>query len=280
MSANSNTTVNNFIPEIWEAAVYRTLEDNLVGKKVCKNKSDLVADKGDTIHFNGLADPTISSYTGSVSYENLQDSTVSLLIDQDNYYAFKTDDLDGVMANVDVKGSQAERSAYQLKRTCDSYIMGLYGESANTTITDATCDTATIFSTIGEAKKVLAENNVEESNMWMVIPPWVQLKLELAGIKFSINEGINGKGGMKWCDVLGFDIFVSNQVNNNGTVYNVMAGSYDAMVYAESLMDSEALRAQTAFENYVRGRHVFGAKVIKPLELVHLALTEAAETTI
>lgn len=280
MSANSNATVPGFIPEIWEAAVYRTLEDNLIGKKVCRNKSDMVAKAGDTIHFNGLADPTVSTYSGTVSYENLQDSTVSLLIDQDNYYAFKVDDIDKTMANVDVKGSQAERAAYQLKKTCDSYIMGLYTESANTTITDATCDTTTIFSTIGEAKKVLAENNVEESNMWMVIPPWVQLKLELAGIKFNVNEGINGKGGMKWCDVLGFDIFVTNQVNNNGTVYNVMAGSYDALVYAESLMDSEALRAQNAFEHYVRGRHVFGAKTVKAKELVHLALTEATETAI
>ena len=276
----SNKDIQAFIPEIWEAAVYRTLEDNLIGKKICRNKSDQVASFGDTIHFNGLADPTVSAYTGTVTYEGLQDSTVSLLIDQDNYYAFKVKDLDKVMANIDAKGSQAERAAYQLKRTCDTYIMGLYSQTANTTITDATLDTTTIFSTIGEAKKVLAENNVEESNMWMVIPPWVQLKLELAGIKFSINEGINGKGGMKWCDVLGFDIFVTNQVNNNGTVYNVMAGSYDAMVYAESLMDSEVLRAQTAFENYVRGHHVFGAKVIKPKELVHLALTEAAETAI
>lgn len=280
MSANSNVTVPAFVPEIWDAAVYRTLEDNLIGKKICRNKSDMVAKKGDTIHFNGLADPSVSAYTGTSTYENLEDATVSLLIDQDNYYAFKTDDLDKVMANVDVKGSQSERAAYQLKRTCDAYIMALYDQTANTVITDATCDTATIFSTIGEAKETLAENNVEESNMWMTIPPWVQLKLELAGIKFSINEGINGKGGMKWCDVLGFDIFVTNQVNNNGTVYNVMAGSYDSMVYAESLMKSESLRAQTAFEDYVRGRHVFGAKVIKPKELVHLALTKATETAI
>ena len=33
---NVNNVARGFIPELWDASVYRTLEDNLVLKKICK----------------------------------------------------------------------------------------------------------------------------------------------------------------------------------------------------------------------------------------------------
>lgn len=277
-----NVNADAFIPEIWDAAVYRTLEDNLVAKKICRNYSNKVSKAGDTIHFNGLADPTVSTYSGSVSYENLVAPTVSLLVDQQKYYAFDVTDIEETMANVDLRGSQAERAAYMLKQTADQYVCQLYTQAANTVTADSTCDTATILGDIGEMKRALQENNVPENNMWLVIPPWVQLKLELAGIKFAINNGINGKGGMSWARVLGFDTYVTNSVYESVAtpVSHLLAGSYDSIVYAEALMKSEALRSETAFSTHVRGLHVYGAKVIKPKELVTITCTYTAETAI
>jgi hypothetical protein len=280
MAANVNAQA--FIPEIWDAAVYRTLEDNLVAKKICRNYSNKVKRFGDTIHFNGLADPAVTSYDGTVNYENLNAGTVSLLVDQQNYYGFDVTDIEQAMANVDLKGSQAERAGYALRKACDTYLMKLYSEAGNSIPDDANCDTASILSDIGLMKQKLAENNVDENDMWLVINPWIQLKLELAGIVFNINEGINGKGGMMWAKVLGFDTFVTNQVYNSATtpVSHIMAGSYNAIVFAEALMKSEALRAETAFATHVRGLHIFGAKVVKPKELVSAKLTYNAESTI
>lgn len=278
----SNVNADAFIPEIWDAAVYRTLEDNLVARKICRNYSNKVKKAGDVIHFNGLAEPSVAPYTGEVAYETLVAGTVSLLIDQQNYYGFDVTDVEEAMANVDLKGSQAERAGYALKKACDTYIMKLYSEAGNSIPDDNDCDTATIISDIGLMKQKLAENNVNENDMWLVIPPWVQLKLELAGIKFSINEGINGKGGMMWAKVLGFDTFVTNQVHESAStpVSHIMGGSYNAIVFAEALMKSEALRAEKAFSTHIRGLHVFGAKVVKPKELVTAKLTYAAETAI
>lgn len=280
MAANVNAQA--FIPEIWDASVFRTLEDNLIARKICRNYSDKVKGAGDTIHFNGLADPTVSSYAGTVSYGTLNDGTVSLLIDQQNYYGFDVTDLEQAMANVDLKGSQASRAGYALKKACDTHILKLYTEAGNAIPDDASCDTATIISDIGLMKQKLAENNVDENDMWLVINPWIQLKLELAGIVFKINEGINGKGGMMWAKVLGFDTYVTNQVYNSATtpVSHIMGGSYNAIAFAETLMQSEAIRSETAFSTHVRGLHVFGAKVIKPMELVSAKLTYSAESSI
>jgi len=274
-----------FVPEIWDAAIMRTLEDNLVARKICRNYSNKVKQAGDTIHFNGLADPSISSYAGTVLYENLVAGGVSLLIDQQNYYGFDVKDVEQAMANVDLKGSQNERSGYKLKEACDTHIMSLYsGADSNNIVTDDTCDTGTILDDIAMLYTYLKQNNVNDGDMWLTIPAWVKTKLGEAGIKWSINEGTNGKGTMLWAkNELGFDIYLTEQVYNSGTfvlpVSYCMAGSYNAIVFAEALEKSEALRAETAFATHVRGLHVFGAKVIKPKELAYAKLTYTAEAS-
>lgn len=277
-------TISNFIPQIWSTKILRTLEDNLVGKRICTLSAEGDIKKfGDTVIFNGLADPTISSYTGaSISYENLQDASIVLQINQQDYFAFKIGDIEKAQAIVDAKGSQADRAAYKLQQAADTYIMGLHGQAALTS--SASVTSVNVFSTIGAVQQSLAQVNVSDADMWMVIPPWVRLKLELAGVRFQVNNGINGTGGMAWTDALGFDIYVTNQVVNTGTVAGpiskVMAGSYNSIAFASQILETEAMRLESTFDTGVRGLHVYGARVIQP-NLLHTAtLTFGVETTI
>lgn len=277
-------STQNFVPAIWTTKILRTLEDNLVAKKICNMDAEGEIKKaGDTVYFNGLADPTITAYTGSVTYEGLQDAGVTMHIDQQNYFAFKVGDVQKAQANVDLKGSQAARAAYKLKEACDTNIMSLY-DQANLTVTDSSCDTASILSTMGSIQQKLAEVNVPSSDMWCVIPPWVQLKLKLAGIKFEINNGLNGTGGMAWTNELGFDIYVTNQVINTNTVdapvSKVMSGSYNAIAFAQQIIETESMRLESSFDTGVRGLHVFGRKVVRPDLLCTATLTYTAETAI
>lgn len=275
----------NFSPKIWAATILRTLEDNLVAMKICNTQyTGEISKKGDAVYFNGLADPTIQSYTGaSISYEGLQDSRITLLVDQADMFAFKVGDIEKVQAELDIKGSQAQRSAYGLKKAADTYVMGLYTQ-AGKAATAATVTSANVLSVIGQYAQLLMESNVDENDMWMVVPPWFKIKLELAGIKFSINEGTNGKGGMSWTNQLGFDVYVSNQVVNTGTVgtpiSQIMGGSKNAIAFADQMTETEDIRLIDTFDTAVRGLHVYGAKVIKPQELVAGAMTYGAETTI
>jgi len=275
----------NFAPKVWAATILRTLESKLVAKKIANTQyTGTIKKSGDAVYFNGLSDPTISSYTGAtISYEALADSRVTLLVDQADMFAFKVGDIEAAQASMDTKGSQAQRAAYKLAQACDTYMMGLY-TAAGKTVDAATVTSANVLSVLGAFKQQLAESDVDVTDMWMTIPPWLQLKLELAGVKFSINEGIKGKGGMMWNDTLGFDIYVTNQVINTGTtavpISQVMAGSGMAIAFADQINETETLRAIDTFDDLVRGLHNFGAKVIKDQELVTGALTFAAETTI
>jgi hypothetical protein len=277
-------SISNFIPQIWSTKILRTLEDNLVGKRICTLDAEGEIKKfGDSVIFNGLADPTIRAYSGSnITYEALQDASVVLQINQQDYFAFKVGDIEKAQANVDVKGSQADRAAYKLQQAADSYIMGLHGQAG--LVSSATVNSINIFSKIGEIQQSLAQVNVSDSDMWMVIPPWVRLKLELAGVKFQINNGTNGTGGMAWTDALGFDIYVTNQVvtaNPTTTpVSKVMAGSYNSIAFASQIMETENVRLIDTFDSAIRGLHVYGAKVIQP-NLLHTAtFTYALDTEI
>lgn len=274
-------STSNFAPKIWAATILRTLEDNLVATKIANTSyTGEIKKKGDAVYFNGLADPTIAAYTGAdITYENLQDSRITLLVDQANYFAFKVGDIEKVQAELDMKGSQAQRAAYGLKKAIDTYMMGLYTAAGND-VGSVTVTSANVLSTVGTFSKKLAENNVPEEDQWIILPPWMKLKLQLAGVKFMIKEGTNKTGAMAWTDELGFDVYITNQVNNNGTVFNVMAGSKNAIAFANQITNTEELRLQTTFDTAVRGLSVFGGKVIKPLELVKGALTEGTESTI
>lgn len=275
----------NFSPKIWAATILRTLEDNLVATKICNTKwTGEITKAGDAVYFNGLADPTIQTYTGAtISYEALQDSRLTLLVDQADMFAFKVGDIEKIQAELDIKGSQAQRAAYGLRKSADSYIMGLYAQ-AGKTVTAATVTSANVLSVLGTFQQLLSESNVPENDMFLTIPPWLRLKLQLAGVKFQINNGVNGTGGMAWTDELGFDIYVTNQVVNTGTVAtpvsHVLAGSKNAIAFADQLTETEDIRLIDTFDTAVRGLHVYGAKYVKPLEIVTGALTLGSETTI
>jgi hypothetical protein len=125
---------------------------------------------------------------------------------------------------------------------------------------------------------------VEDSNMWMLIPPWLMLKLKLAGVAFSINEGVNGKGGMFWTKDLGFSVYVTNTVYNAGTqatpVSTVLAGSYQAIGYADKMLKTRTIELSSTRGTQIDGGLIWGYKVIKPRELAKATFTYGAETGI
>lgn len=273
----------NFIPQLWEAKILRVNEDNLVAKKICTAPFEgTIKKQGDTVYFPGLADPTITAYAGSVTYEGLSDASLTMKIDQADYFAFKVGDIEKAQQNIDLKGSQAERAGYGLNKKADTFVLSKYAEAKNSVT--ATITTANVLSAIAEMEQKLAENNVLDEAMWMILPPWMRTKLKLAGISFSINEGINGTGGMAWTKDLGFDIYISNQVVNTGTasvpISHILAGSRNAICFADQVIETETLRLQDSFDNAVRGLHVYGAKIVKPGELCVGNFTYGAETTI
>jgi hypothetical protein len=206
-----------------------------------------------------------------------------MLIDQANYYAFYVDDIDAFRSVIDVKGTAVDEAKHGLFDTADKYVFGLYA-GAGTTITATVSETIALSTTSTVCRK-LEEGNIKPRNRWIVIPPWYKEKLMLAGVKFSIMEGVAGsKNGVSWAHEWDTDFFVSNNLTTTGAEgsYNTkcLAGSYNAIVYADQIIKSRYIPdVPGSFAGQCDGLHVFGAKVIKPKELIQINATQAAAST-
>jgi hypothetical protein len=277
-------SIVNSVPKLVSTKLLMTLHNDLIAKKICTmDTGSQIKKQGDTVTFTGLASPTIRPYSGTIAPETLADAGVTLLIDQANYYSFYVDDIEAFQSIIDIKGTCVEESAYGLLNTADQYVFGLHA-GAGTTITATVSETIALSTTSTVIRK-LTEANVKPNQRWMVIPPWYQEKLELAGVKFSICEGVAGsKSGVSWVNHLNCDMYVSNNLVTTGAegsyVTQCLAGSYNAIVYAEQILKSRYLpEVAASFAGQADGLHVFGAKVIKPKELVRIAATQAAASS-
>jgi hypothetical protein len=274
----------NSVPKLVSTKLLMTLNNELIAKQICTmDTSSQIKKMGDTVTFTGLTRPTIHAYTGTIVPETLADAGVTLLIDQANYYSFYVDDIDAFQTVIDVKGTCVEAAAYGLLNTADKYIFGLYA-GAGTTITATVSETIALSTTSTVIRK-LSEANVKPNQRWLVIPPWYKEKLELAGVKFQIKNGVDGvSSGVEWVNHLNTDIFVSNNLTTTGAegTWNTqcLAGSYNSIVYAEQIVKSRYQPMVAAsFSGQCDGLHVFGARVLKPSELVLINATQAAAST-
>ena len=267
------------IDKLISTKVLKELKNNLIAKRICTlDTGSQIKKKGDQVTFCGLADPTVKDYNGTIDYEDLTDSGVTLIIDQTKYVAFNVDDIEAFRSSIDIKGTQVERSGYKLKDVADKYVLSFAGDSSITNKVVATGiseDNALQY--VAKVRRLLDEANVPHGQAFLVIDPMVKEKLELAGIKFGINEGMKGfEGGLEWADYLGMKLFVSNNVAVDGQKHLCLAGSFNAIVYADQIVKSRYIpEAEGAFEGKYSALHVYGAKILKPAELVVLEATEA-----
>jgi N4-gp56 family major capsid protein len=274
--------ITQMLPQIWSARILAKLEKNLVfaqpGVVNRDYEGDIRAD-GDRVHIHSFNDLTVSSYTKNsttISYENLTDSRVTLLIDQSKYFAFSVDDIDTAQIRPELIDAAADRAAYQLAEVADSYIAGLYS-GASTSAPDNTIETSQFTSTnvyqkLVELSVAMDAVNLPAGGRFIVVPPWVKgLLLQNSSFVTAAKPDavLNGEIGQ----IAGIRILVSNNVKTTGTspvVSHMMAGHPSALAYAEQIVDLEGLRLESSFSDAVRGLHLYGAKVLDGARLFDL----------
>jgi len=259
-----------------------TLRKSHVFGKVCRCEfeGDL-ENVGDSIKINGIGEIDVGNYITEaaggtdITVQKLSDAGVVMTIDQAKYFAFRLDDVDKLQANANLMKAAANKAAYRLRDTADSRINTVMcAQNGLTTGADGTLDTVTVISAVAEMYLALEEVNVPDEEKWLILAPWMIVKLQLAGIVHADDLKGNINGFVK--NQLGFDIYKSN----NLTATAPLAGSYGAVAFVEQIVKTEAYRVEKRFSDAIKGLHIYGVKVIKPNELVEGDWTENAETAI
>lgn len=289
-------SVLNFKPSIWSKVILAALQKKLVygSPMVVNNDYDgEIAGPGSSVHITQFGDPTITAYTPgtSITYQALIDAGMQLFIDQASTFSFAIDDVDRRQAAGDMQAYLEGRAAYQLANSADSFIAGLYTAigPANTLGTSAAPITPAVYGgsashpadfyvqVLEPLKVILDQNNVPDEDRYIVMPPWAVALVSQTQAFVSVTDmqGDPSQAFQRGYEgqVSGFNVLKSNNVpqpvaGGAGTgVWAIQAGHPMGTTYGEQITETEALRLQTTFADGVRGLHVYGALVTRPLVL-------------
>jgi hypothetical protein len=278
--------LNNFIPEVYSDLLMMDRDKETVfAKLVNRDYEGEIAQMGDVVHITGLQDPTIRSYTkgATLAAEYLKDNTVDLVIDQANYFNVLLDDMDKKQAAGDPTPETIRRARLGFADAMDQYIAGMYGQ-AGTSISHTQVVSSNVISTLSSGLTKLRENSVPTSEtVYLVASPRIAEKIMLADIVYNtdnsdtLNNGLIGR-----IKFLNMEVYTSVNIVTSANVDYCMMFTKQAISLAEQVPvgSIEKLRSPDTLADIVRGFHLFGAKVLKPKELVTLALKTGNESAV
>jgi len=284
--------LENFNPKIWSAKLFVRLRKALVfGNIVNTEYEGEISQFGDTVHINEIGPITVSDYTkyGALSWQALTSAQKTLIIDQAQSFSFAVDDIDTAQIKPKIMNDAMSEASYAVADKIDQFIASLYSQAAvvgsagtvGTPSTSLAVSSGNVIETISYASRYLSEANVPEALRWIVISPWVHQKLLLAEVggvsatavpKVTTQDAIPGFVG----EALGFKIYVSNNVSNDGTQYRIMAGIKNAITYAGQISKVKPVEREDYFDQGIKGLYLYGGKVVRPNALITLYLSETA----
>jgi hypothetical protein len=283
--------VQNFIPEIWSGRMLARLNDALVYRNVCTTEYEgEIRGYGDVVKINELGTITVNTYsatsTGALTVQQLNDAQKELRINQSKYYAFWLDDQDNAQTNPKLLGAALDQAAWSWANNIDEYISGMYTQAgvavSGSATTGVDITSTNVLKYLSLAQQKHDEANTPRQGRWIVVPPWFQQKMTLAGITLDTqNSGILGAGYIGR-SFYGFDIFVSNNVYHaSGTDRAaIMCGFGGSIGLAVQVITTRQESSGTiGFKTLVKGLVVYGAKVIRPNNLGVLWADYTAEAS-
>lgn len=272
----------NFIPEIWSKKIEKDLERLCVYAEDCNRQYEgSVKQCGDTVHILGSGKPTIhtlarASASGAiVGPEEVEGTDTILVIDQIRYFNFKVGDIDKAQAVNGVLDALTDEANEGLANEVDVHISALVDGAGHTEEEDAlTADN--ILDVLDNAQQKLYEADVKPTTeVVVVLPPAVYKLFRKAYVTKDTDNSEMLKNG-KVAKYANMTVKLSNNVNKQGSTYNMMMRTKRAVAYAQPLRHVEPYRPEGSFADAVKGFILFGAKVVRPKEMVKLAVTLAA----
>jgi hypothetical protein len=274
----------NYTPELWSDMLLTQRPEETVFAKLCTTEYNGEIEKmGDRVHIAGLGRPTINTYTKELTTttEYMNDNVVELIIDQAKYFDVYLDDVDKKQSVKDPMSTIMQESRRALVETMDAHIGTKYTD-AGSSVTETQVTAVNIIEKLSNGITALYENNVPTSTeIACVVTPAVAEKIMMADITFNTDNSatmnLGWIGRMK--KFINATIYMSNNVYSPSTVDYCMMFTKKAIGLAEQIPAAsiEKLRSDTTFADHIRALHLYGAKVIKPKELVALNFTTVAE---
>lgn len=270
--------ITNFIPTVWSETLLSELNREYVGvRNCCRDFEGDVKDKGSSVKIGSIGNISVFDYTKNTDMnapEALTDSAMTLEISQAKAFNFQIDDIDRAQAQPRLMRAAMKQAAAALADVADKYVYGLYTEAdeGNILTYDGLTPDNVIDMIVNARQALLAggvNSNIETS---LEVSPEVAaviLRSKILNATDNSDSIENGKLGK----IIGFDIYVSPNVVNEGGRHKCLARTKRAVAFAEQLNEVEAYRPEMRFADAVKGLHLYGAKLVRPSEYLVLDVT-------
>ena len=261
---------NNFMPTIWSEKILSELDRWNVFKDTCDYSFEGEAKRGAEVKILAVGAPTIGTYVPNTKIkppERVPDSSVYLKIDQYRYFNYGIDDVDKAQAKKGVMGKLATNTSRAIAAEYDEYIAKLCAKEAghkiaSTQVTDGT----TALKLIDDAFVMLWDEGVR-GDIDIMVAPWYYrlLKNELTEIKTD-NDNLVKTGTLK--NFNGALIHMSHNLFKDNTDTHIIVKTRDGVATANGIDEVEAFRPHDDFSDAIKGLHCYGAKAVRPKEIV------------
>jgi hypothetical protein len=289
----------NFKPEVWSSKLLIDRDAKVVGVQNCWRLFEgSIAKTGDRVHITGLAGASIKNLptTGPIDDpEGIEDESLELFIDQKKYINFKVDDVDRIQSSSDAMQAIIAKTSNNLAVMQDSYIYALATGKAGKVV-DATADgrelnSKNVLSYLSDALAYIRSSNVyDNGDIFFEVHPYVFSKLQLAFTMMGQQGGNAYKNGYRG-PLFGCMVYESNSIpvtdaagnpvaaGSANAIYNNIIRTGEAIAFAEQkAINFKAYEIEKGFGEGIKGFTLYGAKVVKPAELVCLKAKIGAES--
>ncbi len=318
------TYSRGFIPQLWSKKLNAKFYANTMLTEVSNtNWEGEIKNHGDTIRIRTAPSIAINDYKVGMNLVSQVPAPIhqDLQIDQGKYFAVQVNDVMEHQADLSLMNMFTDDAAKQLKIKIEEEVFfqwfvteGAHADNKGGTAgarsdaynlgTDTTpvLDTtaSNILNTILKMSSVLDEQNIPESDRWLIISPHERNLLMETNIAQAYFTGDSssivrtGKIGM----LDRFTVYVSNllprgttgkamvsgnaAVSGGGTLASakvrrmMVAGHKSACTFASQISKTEPVRNQHDFGDIVRGLSVYGRKIVKDDALVTAIVGGAA----
>ena len=311
----------NFIPSVWSAKLNaKFYAATVFGEIANTNWQGEISGMGDKVIINTAPTINVTNYTvggAGLNYQVPQADVQEMNIDKAKAFAFQINDVLDYQAKPNLLDMFSADAGEQMKISIDSTVLynTLLGSGSGpiaanigtgagaktgsytlgTPVAPITLTAANILPTILAMASVLDEQNVPESERFLLIDPATRLWLmqsNLAQAQFmgdATSTVRNGKLGV----IDRFTVYVTNQLpkiatgastpwvsgdGSENTIVSagsntksrmIVAGHKSGITFASQITKMETIRNPNDFGDYIRSLNVFGYKTVKQEALTY-----------
>lgn len=275
---------NNFIPNVWAAGINRELKRLCVFMEDCNTQYEgAVKKQGESVTILGVGKPTITTISKATGERKLgkaevvEDTTVTMYIDQLSYFNYAIDDIDAAQAKENVDGTLKSETSEELANVMDKHIAATCADKSCKRAYEAPVTVSAkegeegkkyVLDVVDQAIQLLQEADVADSTpiVMTVSPAFFKIFKKAYRFEDTNNSDIlkNGKVGMYGK----VTVKLSNNVYRKDGVEHIAVRTKRAVAFANPLNHVEADRNPDWFGDIIKGYALYQAKVVRPKECV------------